>query len=161
MLLSRGDLAGEPVQLSGLHVGPLLIGEKRGECYYGTRPPKKRITRLCRTVSDLIMRVLTWLDPGVVIGKFNWDDGSWSNYFCLGPETGLTVPWMATRGIGGASDYVRSMCARGGRSHASLPSTFTMNSDWYDFSTWQPASRERQRESLSECRMRASVRPVR
>ncbi len=58
---------------------------KTGRCYYGTRPSKKRIARLCRSIGDLTSRVLTWLAPGVVVGKLNRLLVGWSNYFCLGP----------------------------------------------------------------------------
>jgi group II intron reverse transcriptase/maturase len=58
---------------------------KTGRCYYGTRPSKKRISRMCRRISDLTERRLTWRDPGVVVAEFNRMLVGWSNYFCLGP----------------------------------------------------------------------------
>ena len=40
---------------------------------------------MCRTVSELISRRWTPLDPGIVVNWLNRRMVGWSNYFCLGP----------------------------------------------------------------------------
>jgi group II intron reverse transcriptase/maturase len=58
---------------------------KTGRGYYGTVPSKKRVARLCRTISDMTSRRLTWLDTDEVVGQLNRVLVGWSNYFRLGP----------------------------------------------------------------------------
>jgi group II intron reverse transcriptase/maturase len=58
---------------------------KTGRAYYGTRPSKKKITRLCRAISEMTERRWTWQDPAERVGRINRVLIGWSNYFCLGP----------------------------------------------------------------------------
>ena len=58
---------------------------KTGKTYVGTRPSKKRITRLCRAISDLTGRRWTLLDVQDRIARLNRMMIGWANYFCLGP----------------------------------------------------------------------------
>ena len=69
-----------------------FLGYTIGRCwsprtgaYYGTKPSKTAVQRMCRTVSDLTSRRWTLLDPQIVVGRLNKRLLGWSNYFCLGP----------------------------------------------------------------------------
>jgi len=58
---------------------------KTGKAYLGTRPSKKRITRLCRAISEMTTRRWTLLEPEDRVGRLNRMLTGWANYFCLGP----------------------------------------------------------------------------
>ena len=58
---------------------------KTGRAYYGTRPSKQAVQRICCTVSELTRRRWTPLDAGIVVHWLNQRLVGWSNYFCLGP----------------------------------------------------------------------------
>ena len=58
---------------------------KTGKTYVGTRPSKKRITRLCRAISDMTGRRWTLLDVQNRVARLNRMMIGWANYFCLGP----------------------------------------------------------------------------
>ena len=58
---------------------------KTGRAYIGTRPSRKRITRLCRTISE--ETAARWTQTGVRdrVERLNRMLRGWANYFCLGP----------------------------------------------------------------------------
>ena len=58
---------------------------KTGKAYLGTRPSKKRITRLCRAISEETRRRWTLLKVPDRVDKLNRMMTGWANYFCLGP----------------------------------------------------------------------------
>jgi group II intron reverse transcriptase/maturase len=58
---------------------------KTGRSYIGTRPAKKRITRICATVSEVTDGRGTGKDTGEVVMQLNRMMSGWANYFCLGP----------------------------------------------------------------------------
>ena len=58
---------------------------KTGKAYLGTRPSKKRITRLCRAISEETRRRWTLLESHDRVAKLNRMLSGWANYFCLGP----------------------------------------------------------------------------
>ena len=58
---------------------------RTGRAYYGTKPSKKAVQRMCRTVSDLTRRRWGLMDPEQVVHRLNRRLLGWSNYFCLGP----------------------------------------------------------------------------
>ena len=58
---------------------------KTGRAYYGTKPSKAAVQRICRTVSELTNRRWTPLDAGTVVDRLNRRLLGWSNYFCLRP----------------------------------------------------------------------------
>jgi RNA-directed DNA polymerase len=58
---------------------------KTGHAYLGTFPSKKRVIRLCETISELTGRHQTLLDQEMVVTKLNRTMIGWANYFCLGP----------------------------------------------------------------------------
>jgi RNA-directed DNA polymerase len=58
---------------------------KTGRSYMGAAPSKKRVLRICETISEMTGRDQTLLDQATVIGKLNRTMIGWANYFCLGP----------------------------------------------------------------------------
>jgi len=58
---------------------------RTGRAYYGTKPSKKAVQRMCRTVSELTCRQQTWRAPQDVVHQLNQRMVGWANYFYLGP----------------------------------------------------------------------------
>jgi group II intron reverse transcriptase/maturase len=58
---------------------------KTGRAYIGTRPSKKKITRLCREISEVTASRYGLLDVDEIVGRLNRKLNGWSNYFRLGP----------------------------------------------------------------------------
>jgi RNA-directed DNA polymerase len=58
---------------------------KTGRAYLGTTPSKKRVQRICASISEETGRNKTTLDAKVVVKKLNQQLNGWANYFCLGP----------------------------------------------------------------------------
>ena len=58
---------------------------RTGKAYLGTRPSRKRIARLCRTISEMTSRRWVLKDAEERVDKLNRMLLGWSNYFCLGP----------------------------------------------------------------------------
>ncbi len=48
-------------------------------------PSKKRVIRICETISEATGRDQTLLDQETVVTKLNRTMIGWANYFCLGP----------------------------------------------------------------------------
>jgi RNA-directed DNA polymerase len=58
---------------------------KTGRAYLGTTPSKKRVQRICASISEETGRNKTTLDAKVVVKTLNQMLNGWANYFCLGP----------------------------------------------------------------------------
>jgi RNA-directed DNA polymerase len=58
---------------------------KTGRAYWGTTPSKKRVQRLCQTISEMTRRSQTQQDAETLVGALNRKINGWANYFCLGP----------------------------------------------------------------------------
>jgi group II intron reverse transcriptase/maturase len=58
---------------------------RTGRAYIGTAPSKKRVIRICETISEMTGRDQTLLDQEMVVAKLNRKILGWANYFCLGP----------------------------------------------------------------------------
>src|SRR5256714_6479193 len=58
---------------------------KTGRAYLGTVPSKKRVLRICETISEATGRDHILLDQEMVVAKLNRTMIGWANYFCLGP----------------------------------------------------------------------------
>jgi group II intron reverse transcriptase/maturase len=56
-----------------------------GRAYLGTTPSKKRVQRICASISEETGRNKTTLDAKVVVKTLNQKLNGWANYFCLGP----------------------------------------------------------------------------
>jgi group II intron reverse transcriptase/maturase len=56
-----------------------------GRAYLGTRPSRKSIRRLCRSISELTARRWTPLSPEDQVARLNRKVQGWANYFHLGP----------------------------------------------------------------------------
>jgi group II intron reverse transcriptase/maturase len=61
---------------------------KTGRAYLGTRPSKKRVQRICKTVSERTQRRWLWRDAGDLVDELNRLLRGWAHYFCLGPVSG-------------------------------------------------------------------------
>ena len=58
---------------------------KTGRAYWGTTPSKKRVQRLCKTISEMTRRSQTQQDAATLVAALNRKINGWANYFCLGP----------------------------------------------------------------------------
>jgi group II intron reverse transcriptase/maturase len=58
---------------------------KTGRAYLGTRPAKKKIRKLCESISEQTGRRSLLLEPEEVVGRLNCRLRGWANYFHLGP----------------------------------------------------------------------------
>jgi len=58
---------------------------KTGRAYWGTTPSKKRVQRLCQSISEMTRRSQTQQDVGTLVEVLNRKINGWANYFCLGP----------------------------------------------------------------------------
>ena len=58
---------------------------KTGRAYIGTRPSKKKVTRLCREISEMTSGRWTLKDVEDRVAAINRKLNGWSNYFRLGP----------------------------------------------------------------------------
>lgn len=58
---------------------------KTGRAFWGTRPSKKSIQRITRSISGLTRSKRVLLDTDMVVGSINQKLIGWSNYFSLGP----------------------------------------------------------------------------
>ena len=58
---------------------------RTGRTYIGTRPSGKKITRLCREISEVTASRNGLLDVEEIVGRLNRKMRGWSNYFQLGP----------------------------------------------------------------------------
>jgi RNA-directed DNA polymerase len=58
---------------------------KSGRAYIGTRPAKKSIAKVRRTISELTSRRRLLVDTQLQVAELNRLLTGWGNYFCLGP----------------------------------------------------------------------------
>ena len=56
-----------------------------GKRYIGTRPSKKRISRLCHEISEATKPRWLFLEESVLVAALNRKLRGWANYFYLGP----------------------------------------------------------------------------
>jgi len=56
-----------------------------GRAYLGTRPSKKSLTRIIRTIRERTARGKTWQEADEVVSQLNRLMVGWANYFSLGP----------------------------------------------------------------------------
>lgn len=78
-----------------------------GKAYIGTRPAKKRITRVCGSIHEITSSRWLMLDAQDRVVRLNRLLRGWANYFCLGPVS------KAYRAIDGHARYrLRSWLCR-------------------------------------------------
>lgn len=77
-------VAGVSFDFLGYIFGPCW-SPKTGRTYYGTRPSRKRIMRVCRVISEMTRGRYSGLDDHEMVAWINRRLIGWSNYFCLGP----------------------------------------------------------------------------
>jgi RNA-directed DNA polymerase len=58
---------------------------KTGWAYWGTTPSKKRVQRLCKSISEMTRRSHTQQDAATLVAALNRKIHGWANDFCLGP----------------------------------------------------------------------------
>ena len=56
-----------------------------GRSYLGTRPARKKIRKLCESISEQTGRNMTLLEPQLLVTRLNRQLRGWANYFRLGP----------------------------------------------------------------------------
>lgn len=56
-----------------------------GRAFIGTKPSRKKVAKLCQTISELTGRNRTLLDAETIVGNLNSRLRGWANYFRLGP----------------------------------------------------------------------------
>ncbi len=56
-----------------------------GRAYIGTTPSRKKVLKLCESISDMTGRNVTLLDAAVIVERLNRKLRGWANYFRLGP----------------------------------------------------------------------------
>jgi RNA-directed DNA polymerase len=57
---------------------------KTGQAYIGTKPSKKRVLKLCESISQKTQREANGRDTEEMIGELNLMLKGWANYFRLG-----------------------------------------------------------------------------
>ena len=81
---------------------------KAGRAYLGTVPSKKRVIRICETISEATGRDQTLLDQEILVAKLHRTIIGWANYFCLGPVSkayqavdqharNRLIPWLCAK----------------------------------------------------------------
>jgi group II intron reverse transcriptase/maturase len=58
---------------------------KTGRAYWATTPSKKRVQRLCKSISEMTRRSQTQQDAKTLVAALNRKLIGWATYFCLGP----------------------------------------------------------------------------
>jgi RNA-directed DNA polymerase len=76
----------ERFEFLGYEIGR-CYSPKTGRAFWGTRPSKKSIQRITRSISELTRSRRVLLDTGMVVGAINQKLTGWGNYFSLGPVT--------------------------------------------------------------------------
>jgi len=59
--------------------------QRRGRAYYGTRPSKQRVQRICKEISEMTSSRWLLMDLQDQVVKLNRVLRGWANYFCLDP----------------------------------------------------------------------------
>ncbi|HVH69565.1 MAG TPA: group II intron reverse transcriptase/maturase [Candidatus Dormibacteraeota bacterium] len=77
-------LPGEKFDFLGYTFGQ-CYSPKTGRTYLGTVPSRKRVKRICETISELTGRDQILLDQEIVVARLNRVLTGWANYFSLGP----------------------------------------------------------------------------
>jgi RNA-directed DNA polymerase len=87
----RGACAGrqcrvwdESFEFLGYTIGR-CYSPQTGRSYIGTKPSKKKISRLCHEISELTERRWGFIDTEEQVGRINRKLEGWSNYFRIGP----------------------------------------------------------------------------
>jgi hypothetical protein len=127
---------------------------KTGRAYLGTVPSKKRVNRICETISEMTGREQTLLDQEMVVAKLNRTMIGWANYFCLGPVSKDTIRrWINTHAIGCFRGCVPSTNWYGRRPNGFRNHPCTKCSASSALPSGRAISRGRPRETFSESRM--------
>ncbi len=58
---------------------------KTGRAFIGTHPSKKRISSVCKQISQMTRRQTYWKPVDQMVWELNRTLRGWGNYFCLGP----------------------------------------------------------------------------
>lgn len=74
----------ESLEFLGYTIG-MCHSTRNGRAYIGTHPSKKRIKRVCRSISEMTHCRTGMLPTEDRVKKLNQLMRGWANYFCLGP----------------------------------------------------------------------------
>lgn len=96
---------------------------KTGKAYLGTRPSRKSISRICRTVHAETERRYLLLEEKEVVARLNRKIGGWANYFRLGPVSKAyrAVDRYAKERL---RRWLRKKHGKSGRGYARYPDEF-------------------------------------
>jgi len=64
-----------------------LHSPRTGKAYWGARPSRRKVQRVCREVSNLVGRLPPFVEPKVVVQRVNHLLRGWANYFSYGTTT--------------------------------------------------------------------------
>jgi len=101
---------------------------KTGRAYWGTTPSKKRVQRLCKSISEMTRRSQTQHDVGMLVSSLNRKINGWANYFCLGP-VGLLPSGGATH-LSAAAPVAVCQTQSAGRGKHAFPSAGPASKVW-------------------------------
>jgi len=63
----------------------LCYNHETGRAYIGTKPSRKSIKRMVKSITEETDRRRTLLDADFIVNRLNRKLAGWANYFCLGP----------------------------------------------------------------------------
>mgnify|MGYP001827213589 FL=1 len=93
---------------------------KSGRAYIGTRPSRKSIHKVCRTISEVTSRRWLLKDDGDRVGALNRVLVGWANYFSLGPVSKAYCA-VDSHATGRLRWWLRNKHKQSGRGSARFP----------------------------------------
>jgi group II intron reverse transcriptase/maturase len=96
---------------------------RTGGSYWGARPAKKRVQRVCREISDLTGKLPPFVEPSVVIQRVNRLLRGWANYFSYG-TTSRTYHAVHNHAIGRVRSWLQHKFAVRGRGCGRFPDKY-------------------------------------
>jgi hypothetical protein len=126
---------------------------KTGRAYWGTTPSKKRVQRLCKSISEMTRRSQTQQDAATLVAALNRKINGWANYF-WDRSAQPTEPWSNIRADGCASGCVSNTKSGPGGTTRFPQKALLRSLAWFDLRREPPVFRGRKREPFSESWMR-------
>jgi len=92
----------------------MLLDEDRA-CLPWHGPAKKRVTRVCATISEMTRRNQIQMDQEALVARLNRTMIGWANYFCLGQSAKPIERWNDMPASGCVSGCAPNIRYRGRR----------------------------------------------